>query len=76
MDKNDPFFRHIDPEELKNDLELLLGAVDANNALGLPTNPVEVAGIYAYVLADTFDREKAYRKTMDYIQTCTRNTLN
>ena len=62
------FFNHIDPAEMKEDLECIMGEVEVHHNLGIPINGAEVVGVYTYILASTYDRNLAYRETIDYIQ--------
>ena len=73
---NNLFFQHIDPEEMRADIEHILGEVDLHHAFGIPVNMVEVMGIYTYVLADTFDRGYAYREAIHYVQDVKRAMYN
>jgi len=57
----------LHPDVLKSDIEFLLGEVEVVNKFGNPVNPVEVMGVYAYVLADTYDRRLAFTEASDYI---------
>ncbi len=71
-----PPTRILYTNEVRNDLDDLLGNVDAMNALGIAVNPTEVLGMYAFDIADTGDREHAYRASLDCIQSCRARSLN